>query len=160
MPEKQNISLLLVDDDPVFTAIFSKYARNQGVNLDVINEVSNLHDLAQKPYDGLIVDYDLGCINGVELAHYLSRHGAEQSREQKLPVLLISQTPREAELKSLYGDSMRSFFVCKSEGLPNIFSLARSMVKEPIAAPEPSSEPALAKKSTAETQKKPWFLGS
>jgi ActR/RegA family two-component response regulator len=89
MPPK----LVLIDDDEVFSAIFCRWAQIEGISIDVFHSLDDMGFiglLAQ--YDVAIVDYDLGRLNGVEVAEYMMQLFRDK------PMVMISGTDRSREM--------------------------------------------------------------
>ena len=82
-PEKTP-RFLLLDDDPILCRIMARAAETLGIELTYLASLNDLSKLTSKTYDVALIDYDLGFLNGYEVAHYL------EEKVHDLPVILIS----------------------------------------------------------------------
>jgi len=79
--------MLILDDDEVFARVLKQCALKKGASSSIclsIDEISNLQDWN---YDVVVMDFDLGAVNGFELAQYL-----ELTSNAEVPVILVSQS--------------------------------------------------------------------
>ncbi|MFK7827632.1 MAG: response regulator [Oligoflexales bacterium] len=82
--------VVLIDDDPGFNIIMTRVAEQMGVSLNTYESLEDLGMVSlMNSYDIAIVDYDLGKLNGLEVAHYA------KSFFKGLPIYLISNQERE-----------------------------------------------------------------
>jgi CheY-like chemotaxis protein len=109
--------LVLIDDDPVYGAVIERWARLEGVDLDVFHSLDDLGFvglLAQ--YDVAIVDYDLGEMNGKDVADYMTTLFGNK------PMIMISGVDRSQELMDC--PSCVKAFMKKSAGYEKILNMA------------------------------------
>lgn len=95
-PEKMMVPrstprILLVDDDPTFGKIMKKAAKSKNIPLTYCKSILEFSQIKKLDYDVLLVDYDLGEVNGSELTSYI-----EQFTSEEIPVILISQTNQKS----------------------------------------------------------------
>jgi len=113
--------MILIDDDPSFTAILARFAALEGIELDTFNSLSELGFVALlRNYDVAIIDYDLGALNGVEIAEYMS------SLLDDMPMVLISASDRSEEIAQC--PCCIRAFINKSAGFDKILETARLCV--------------------------------
>lgn len=77
--------ILIVDDDPIFCRLMAAIGERMGVLIEYRSSLKELYKVLPKlKFDAAIVDYDLGCVTGVQLSRYLERvsHGK--------PLILVS----------------------------------------------------------------------
>jgi CheY-like chemotaxis protein len=109
--------LVLIDDDPVYGAVIGRWARLEGVDLDVFHSLDDLGFvglLAQ--YDVAIVDYDLGEMNGKDVADYMTTLFGNK------PMIMISDADRSQEMMDC--PSCVKAFMKKSAGYEKILNMA------------------------------------
>ena len=80
----KNPRFLLVDDDPILCRIMKKAATTLGIELTYLSTLDKLSQLTKDTYDVAMLDYDLGFINGYEVASYL------EQKMPEMPVVMIS----------------------------------------------------------------------
>ncbi len=113
--------MVLIDDDPSYTSILARCAAIEGIELDTFNSLSELGFVSLlRNYDVAIIDYDLGSLNGVEIAEYMS------SLLNNMPMVLISASDRSAEIAHC-PCSVRAF-LNKSAGFSKILDTARQCI--------------------------------
>lgn len=79
----RKLEILVLDDDAMFGAILSATARLRGINVTFCPRIKDmLHVIEQRKFDVVILDYNLGDRNGVDLAPILG----------KTPVIVTSQS--------------------------------------------------------------------
>ncbi|MFK7872682.1 MAG: response regulator [Oligoflexales bacterium] len=81
--------ILLVDDDPVYSTIIDRVAKQEGLSLDWFQSLEDLGSVgAIGKYDGAIIDINLGvsCVNGIEIADYID------ALDFQLPVIIVSES--------------------------------------------------------------------
>ncbi|RYE60996.1 MAG: response regulator [Oxalobacteraceae bacterium] len=114
--------IVLIDDDPSYTSIIARCAAKEGIQLDTFNSLSELGFVALlRNYDVAIIDYDLGSLNGVEIAEYMS------TLLDDMPMVLISASDRTQEMGDHCPHSVRAF-VNKADGFDKILDAARLCV--------------------------------
>lgn len=112
--------IVLIDDDPVYGAVIGRWAQLEGVELDVFHSLDDLGFvglLAQ--YDVAIVDYDLGQINGKDVADYMTTLFGNK------PMIMISGVDRSQEMREC--PSCVKAFMKKSAGYEKILNTALSI---------------------------------
>ena len=103
-------SFVLIDDDPLYCSIMSHVASTLGITLDYYTSLLEMGSIGRlASYQLAIVDYDLGPINGVEVAEYLP------ALLGSMPLVLISAKDRSAPEGTRWPDSVARF-VNKGEG--------------------------------------------
>lgn len=113
--------MVLIDDDPSYTAILARTAALEGIELDVFHSLSELGFVSLlRNYDVAIVDYDLGTLNGVEIAEYMS------SLLDDMPMVLISASDRSEE--AAHSPGCVRAFLNKSVGFYTILETARQCI--------------------------------
>lgn len=81
---------LVVDDDPVFTAILTKAGQKNGFSITAHDSFVKAHATLQQNqnFDAVVVDYDLNEMTGLEAVEKFSEQYPD------LPMFLISSTDR------------------------------------------------------------------
>jgi len=95
--------ILVVDDDPSFGRIMLELSKESLVSLTVCTSIGELDTLKRWKFDAAILDYDLGHINGLELAKRLKHHLG------KAPIILVSQTQQVETPISRWPSTVKSF---------------------------------------------------
>ncbi|MBC7661033.1 MAG: response regulator [Chitinophagaceae bacterium] len=114
--------MVLIDDDPSYTSILARCAAMEGIDLDTFNSLSELGFVSLlRNYDVAIIDYDLGSLNGVEIAEYMS------TLLNDMPMVLISASDRSEEMAAHCPHSVRAF-LNKSAGFSKILDTARQCI--------------------------------
>lgn len=117
----QNLSdpakIVLIDDDPIYGAVIGRWAEIEGVKLDVFNSLDDLGFVGLlSQYDVDIVDYDLGEINGKDVADYMTTLFGNK------PMVMISGIDRSKEMMNC--PSCVKAFMRKSAGYEKILNTA------------------------------------
>jgi len=100
---------VLIDDDPTYRAIMVRVARNAGMNCDAYESLMDLGYIGLiGRYDAAIIDYNLGGLNGLEIAEYLAAMFSD------IPMVMISEKDRQPDQKA-WPSSIKKF-VKKSDG--------------------------------------------
>ena len=85
----------LIDDDASFRTILKRAAGMQNINIDVFESLDQLGAVGLlSRYDVVIVDYDLGESNGVDIGGFLDIHCKDT------PMILVSAKDRRSEAHS------------------------------------------------------------
>ena len=109
---------VLIDDDKAYGLIMKKTAQTLDLELDVYESLEQMNSIGKFiHYDGVIVDYDLGSMTGVEIGQYLA------ALFKELPVILISYQYREPKEK--WPQSIKGFFH-KEKGHKEILSALKT----------------------------------
>lgn len=112
--------IVLIDDDPVYGAVIGRWAQIEGVELDVFHSLDDLGFVGLlSQYDVAIVDYDLGDINGKDVADYMTTLFGNK------PMIMISGVDRSQEMMSC--PSCVKAFMRKSAGYEKILNTALSI---------------------------------
>lgn len=112
--------IVLIDDDPTYGAVIGRWAEIEGVKMDVFHSLDDLGFVGLlSPYDVAIVDYDLGEINGKDVAEYM------ESLFRNKPMVIISSIDRSRELTSC--PSCVKAFMKKSAGYERILNTALNL---------------------------------
>jgi len=115
--------IVLIDDDPIYRSIMLRFAKENGVEFDAFENLMDLGSVGMLgQYDAAIVDFDLGCLNGVEIAEYLSALFGD------IPMVLISEKQREPGQNGWPPSIKR--FVKKSEGYEKTIMQAKKCLSE------------------------------
>ena len=94
----------LIDDDMAFSLIMNRYAQTMGVGLDCFGSLAEVEFISKlSQYQGAIVDFDLGSMNGVEIASY-----CEALFPANYPIILISGKERTFQ-RQKWPKSIRAF---------------------------------------------------
>lgn len=109
--------ICLIDDDPIFTTVFKKYAESEGFAVDVYGLIVDIKTIERLRYDVIIMDYDLGGVSGEELAECFCHLGLD------VPILMMSFSHREPELSEHWPEKVCGF-VHKASGLREILHKA------------------------------------
>lgn len=114
--------MLVVDDDPTFGKILHQIGIQSGVDVVVVNKVDAMNALPKEHFDVAVLDFDLGPVNGVEVATHLEKSGIAKYS------ILVSQSQ---EVGTPIGDWPKSIkgFVQKSLGHFAIFEIALAAVE-------------------------------
>ncbi len=115
--------IVLIDDDPVYGAVIGRWAQLEGVELDVFHSLDDLGFVGLlSKYDVAIVDYDLGEINGKDVAEYMTTLFGNK------PMIMISGVDRSKEMMNC--PSCVKAFMKKSAGYEKILNTAVSIRKK------------------------------
>lgn len=110
--------LVLIDDDQAFCTIMQSFALSRGLALDCFTNLDEMGSIGRlSDYAAAIVDYDLGSMNGIEIAEYLPIFFGD------MPMVLVSGQRRAAESHKPWPPSIRTF-VHKDEGPDTILDRA------------------------------------
>lgn len=119
--------VVLIDDDPVYGAVIRRWAELEKVNLDVYNSLDDLGFLGLlSQYDVVIVDYDLGELNGKDVADYMA------TLFNNKPMVMISLVDRSTEIMNC--PSCVKAFMKKSAGYEKILNTALKLGMEKKSA--------------------------
>jgi DNA-binding NtrC family response regulator len=119
--------IVLIDDDPVYGAVIRRWAELEKVNLDVYNSLDDLGFLGLlSKYDVVIVDYDLGELNGKDVADYMA------TLFNNKPMVMISLVDRSTEIMNC--PSCVKAFMKKSAGYARILDTALKLGMEKKSA--------------------------
>lgn len=89
MTQQEQNRVLMLDDDPIFCALFKAHAKNQGLDLETVQDSENLVSYMESGnYTVAIIDYDLHTETGLEVA------GTLKEAFPDLPILMVSATNR------------------------------------------------------------------
>lgn len=121
---KTNRRLVLIDDDAAFCKIIASFAESRGLILDWYRSLQEMGSVGRlSDYGTAIVDYDLGPMNGVEIAEYLPAFFG------KMPMVLISGKDRREGETNKWPASIRKF-VHKDAGPDAILDEAVALLDE------------------------------
>jgi DNA-binding NtrC family response regulator len=116
-------TLLLIDDDPIFCNLMSGAAKALGLELEYYNSVLEMdQSTLSRSFDMGILDYDLGPINGFDIAQH-----APQLLQDR-PVILVSAYEKN-KLPTIHWPRQICGYICKKDGAFNIVNYAKSMMK-------------------------------
>ncbi|MBC7531213.1 MAG: response regulator [Oligoflexus sp.] len=116
---------VLIDDDPTFRAILLRAAHMYGIQVDVYESLEELGAVGLlSRYDVAIVDYDLGAVNGLEIAEYLDILCSNT------PMILVSAKDRRLNARQ-WPQSIKQF-IPKSMGYSYILEQAERWAQEPL----------------------------
>jgi CheY-like chemotaxis protein len=123
--------MVLIDDDPVYRTIVTRCAQMAGIDLDVYESLLDLGAIGLLGrYDAAIVDYDLGNMNGIEIAEYLS------SLFGDIPMVLVSEKARSPDERG-WPNSIKKFMK-KSEGYAAALNEAKKFADQRIRTSKPT----------------------
>jgi DNA-binding NtrC family response regulator len=115
--------ILLIDDDPVFRAILSKLAAQEGLEVDAFDSMLEVEPFSRiASYRGVIFDFHLSQIDGVELATHL------ESIFGGIPMLLVSADGDAERTMNQRCPGMFGAFMNKKEGGRKIVGKIRDMI--------------------------------
>jgi CheY-like chemotaxis protein len=120
--------LVLIEDDPTFSAIMTRCAEAAGLELESFDSLVDLGGLASLgKFDVAILDFSLEHLTGVEIARYID------ALLPKVPALLISADRERIELlKRTIPSTPRSVrrAMAKEEGAEAILDAARDLWRQ------------------------------
>jgi len=117
MQNNDSKKYILIDDDPIYQMIMLRFAKERAMDLEVYSSLQDLGLVGLLGrYDAAIVDYDLGNLNGVEIAEYLSALFVD------IPMILVSEQHRTPGANA-WPNSIKEF-VCKSSGYDHVLTRA------------------------------------
>ena len=122
--KEEKSRFVLIDDDEVFCDIMANYAKLRDIPLDFylsLSEMGSIGRLSQ--YQVAIVDFDLGQMNGVEIAEYLPVFFG------KMPLILISATEKERLSSENWPESIKAY-VHKGKGPTAILDAALEVAQK------------------------------
>lgn len=107
--------LLLIDNDPTYGYFMQVVANSRGVHLRYFQHLvdATLGGCRVQDFDAVILDFDLGDLNGIEVAEYI------QYFMGNIPVLIIGNTQCSHQVLELGPHSIVGF-KHKSEGYEGI----------------------------------------
>lgn len=109
--------IVLIDDDPSYGNIMSTFASARGLSMDHFTDLGQMGSLGRlSDYSVAIVDFDLGSMNGIEIAEYLPVFF------NGMPMILISGKDRVSNVMSPWPSCIKEF-VHKDRGPDHILDL-------------------------------------
>ncbi|MBC7659282.1 MAG: response regulator [Chitinophagaceae bacterium] len=121
--QNQEKRYVLIDDDASFRAVLLRAAHVSGIHVDVFESLEELGAVGLlSRYDVAIVDYDLGTLNGLEIAQYL------ELLCRQTPMILVSGKDR-TESSNQWPRSIKQF-IPKSMGYSYILEQAEKCALE------------------------------
>ena len=112
--------IVLIDDDRFFGYSMLEYARDEGLDLEYYESLSDLGFLGGLGrFSAAIVDFHLDQMTGLEIAEYLDRLFGD------IPMVLISS---DGDAASKERPSCVHRFVNKSDGLERIIAAVRDVL--------------------------------
>lgn len=121
-PLSDRTRILVVDDDPTFGKILHQIGLQSGVDVVVLNKIESLGALPKEHFDVAILDFDLGPVNGVEVAASLEKTGTARYS------ILVSQSQEVGVPIGSWPSGIKGF-VQKSLGHFAIFEIALAAVE-------------------------------
>jgi DNA-binding NtrC family response regulator len=112
---KQKPNILLIEDDPIFSKIFARDARNKGLECTTCSNVNEIADLLNFDFKTIVIDYNLGTdshCNGLDLAKLFS------NLDSRTPIVLVSSSERH-EIEGSWPFQVKQF-VCKKGGVEKV----------------------------------------
>ena len=107
---------VLIDDDPLFGNILTRFANARGAEVDYFESPLELESRrAAARYDAAIVDYDLGTTTGIDIAEHL------QVLFGDIPMVLVSSELRDRSVPRTWPATIKRF-VSKQAGFDAILS--------------------------------------
>ncbi len=110
--------IFVVDDDPIFCKLIERVGKQTGYQLKAFESLANLGNTDLTGFDVGVVDFDLGCVDGIEMASYLRKELGN------VPIIYVSSTDRRRELNSRLGEQ-KATFVSKQDGPNKILEICR-----------------------------------
>jgi DNA-binding response OmpR family regulator len=109
---------VLIDDDPLFGNIMTRFAKARGVDVDYFESMLAFESLGRAGrYDAAIVDYDLGDMTGIDIAEQA------QFVFGDVPMVLVSSQQRDRSVPKTWPKSIKGF-VRKQAGFDAIYAAA------------------------------------
>ena len=137
--------IVLIDDDRFFGYSMLEYARDEGLDLEYYESLSDLGFLGGLGrFKVAIVDFHLSEMTGLEIAEYLDRLFGD------IPMVLISS---DGDAANQPRPSCVHRFVHKSDGLERIASAVRELLTETAA--REGSGPAAARGASLRLVRRP-----
>ncbi len=116
-------SVLLVDDDPTFCRIMAAAAAEDGIAIDWIDDPIQLQDMRHPlRYDGVLLDFNMGQVNGLDIADYLA------SLCGNVPIILVT-AKRLQDFQHQHWPKTVSHFISKSNGLRRIVRYIKNAIQ-------------------------------
>ena len=117
-----NRSVVLIDDDLTFCKLIEAFANSRGISIDCYESLQAMGSVGKlSNYAVAIVDYDLGSMNGIEIAEYLPVFFDD------MPMVLISSQKRQSDVHTPWPSSVKRF-VHKDRGADAILDAALSFL--------------------------------
>lgn len=114
------IKIILLDDDPTFAKVLSRYTKYKNIELTCCQNVSEFADhLSENSYDIAIVDYFLDSCTGSDVADCV----------KETPILLVSRKSNWIQATPDLPESIVDF-VHKKYGADVILNLAAKLAKQ------------------------------
>jgi DNA-binding NtrC family response regulator len=115
--------VLLIDDDPVFRSVFAKVALREGLDVEAFDSLIEVEPFSRiSCYRGVIFDFHLDQIDGVELASHL------ESILDGIPMLLVSADGCAESTMLERCPGVFGAFMGKNEGCHRIAQKIRAMM--------------------------------
>jgi CheY-like chemotaxis protein len=96
--------IVLFDDDPIFSLSMELAAKRAGLSLVAVSDEQDLSRLDGRGIDLAVVDFDLGDINGIQLAESLAE------RLGPIPMVLVSFKERRPTPRHPWPGPIKRFF--------------------------------------------------
>lgn len=127
MRNTDQISMLLIDDDPSFCHILSSAAKGVGIEVDQIQNLIELQGVVKLPdYDIVLLDFDLGAGTGFDVADFIASLSGE------LPILMVTGKKIQQLPMHRCPNSIKKY-ISKAEGYQTILKEVKKIVtKKPI----------------------------
>lgn len=128
-PVSAKRGVLLVDDDPMYRKIFSLVAHERSIPTDEFESLGAMGTFARLgDYGVAVLDYDLGSMNGLEIADYVDIFFGN------MPVVLISGTDRP-ELRTRPLPACIRRIVTKDAGVGAVLDAVTTLASERTPTP-------------------------
>lgn len=135
METASQINFVLIDDDEIFCDIMANYAKLRDISLDYFLSLGEMGSIGRlSNYQVAIVDFDLGQMNGVEIAEYLPAFFGNK------PLILVSATEEERLNITSWPGSIKAF-VHKGKGPAVILDTALEIARKHQEENPPSRPP-------------------
>ncbi len=125
MTEKVNKTpthVVLVDDDPIFTSLVQKVARQERIQITIFSTVESAYrELPRLKFDVALFDYYIGDSTGMQLSQFIQQTG------KKIPIILISYF---GEIEKRQFPSFIDKAINKSAGPYSILTAVRKVLTQ------------------------------
>lgn len=113
-------NMVLIDDDPVYLRLIQIVGASHGIRVDGFQSLVDMGSIARmSAYEVAIVDYDLGALDGAEIAAYFP------SLLRDMPLILVSSEMRRPTAAKPWPRNVFGF-VHKRHGPEAVLQLANA----------------------------------
>jgi CheY-like chemotaxis protein len=144
-------SICVVEDDKLLALIYSRYLAKEGFVVEVCPSGAEAwRTMNQKQFDLLLLDLVLPDMNGMDLLKQLRA----ESRFEKIPCVIITNTPLIEVLRSAHSVGVEHVFPKSQVKAPQIVAA----IKEILSVIIPSSSTADSQAEVGKTKDVSWML--